>query len=144
MYYSMISKNKYVIRLVKEEKIQNSIVKFCKIKKIKNATLLAIGSVTNPTLSYYNLNTRKYTEKKMIGDFELISFIGSIVSFENKPLVHAHISISNEHMQTFAGHLVEANVGATVEVILTKLESSIVKKYNEEIGLNLLDLPHEL
>ncbi len=144
MFYSIVSKDIYILRLVKGEKVLSSLRNFAELKKIKNATLLGIGSVSNPTLSYYKLNTKKYLKKEMIGDFELISFIGSIMLLENDLLVHAHISISDETMQTYAGHLVEAETHATVEIVLTKLNSKITKKFDKTIGLNLLDLHHKL
>jgi len=63
---------------------------------------------------------------------------------EQKPLVHPHISISNEQMEVFGGHLMTGKVSATVELVLQNLGSSYAKKMDEEIGLKLWDLPQSL
>ena len=44
-----------------------------------------------------------------------------------------------EEMETIAGHLKEGVVGATVEIVVVQLDSEINRKYDEKIGLNLMD-----
>lgn len=144
MYYSKVSEEKFLIRLKKSEKIQESLMKFCQKMKINNGSLSAIGSIENPTLAHYRVDTKKYSEKKLKGIFEVASMTGNIGQFEGKPLIHIHVVISDESMQSFAGHLVEGQVSATLEVILIKFATSLTKSFSEEIGLKLYNLDEQL
>ena len=144
MYLSKVSANKYLIRLVKGEEMNTSIKRFCKKLGILNATLSGIGSLKNPTLAHYRVDTKKYKEKTFRAIFELTSLIGNVAIFEGEPLVHAHATISDQNMDSFGGHLVEGEVSATVEIVLDILDSKHTKSYDEEIGLKLWDLPERL
>lgn len=144
MYYSKVDSDSYLIRLVKGEEINDSINKFCENVKIKNAQILGIGSVENPTLAHYRVDTKKYKEKTLKGIFEITSLIGSIAISEGKPLVHIHVTISDGNMRAFGGHLVKGLVSATVELVLTIFDSKLTKFYDREIGLKLWNLKDRL
>lgn len=142
MHYSKINEDTYLLRLERGEKVNETVKSFCDESKIANAWLSGIGSIENPTLGHYDVTTQKYTDKAFLGIFELTNLTGNVAVFEGKPLVHAHVSLSDESMQAFGGHLVEAIVSATVELFLTVLPTSHTKSHNDEIGLKLWDLPN--
>ena len=144
MFYSKVSIDKYLIRLVKGEEINGAIKKFCEKLKIKNAEILGIGSIENPTLAHYRVDIKKYKEKIFNGIFELTSLIGNVAIFEEKPLVHIHVAISDEEMRSFGGHLVKGCVSATVEIVLNAFDSKHTKSYDKEIGLKLWKLQKKL
>ena len=54
--------------------------------------------------------------------------------------VHCHAVFSNANMEAIAGHLKDAIVSATCEIFLVKLDGEIERKYDDNIGLNLMDL----
>lgn len=140
MFYSKITKKKYLIRLERGEEVNYSIKKFCKNQQIANSIILAIGSIENPILAHYNVNNKKYTEKKLPGIFELTNLTGNVGMFKNEPLVHSHATLSDADMKAYAGHLVEGKISATCEIFLIDLGSNFTKSHNEEIGLKLWDL----
>ncbi|OGH22218.1 MAG: hypothetical protein A3F31_01465 [Candidatus Levybacteria bacterium RIFCSPHIGHO2_12_FULL_38_12] len=138
------SDSTFIIRLVRGEEILDSIERFCQNQNIKNAVFWGIGSIEDVILAHYRVDGKKFSEKKCEGIFEITSLIGNVSLFEQKPLVHPHISISNEQMEVFGGHLMTGKVSATVELVLQNLGSSYAKKMDEEIGLKLWDLPQSL
>lgn len=144
MKYSEVSEKVYVVRLEKGEEVVHSIEQFCTKENIASALLSALGSIENPTLAHYLVTTKKYTEKKLEGIYELTNLTGNVTQFENKPLVHAHVTLSDEEMHAFGGHLVSATVSATVELTVTKLDKELTKSQNEEIGLKLMDLEESI
>ena len=144
MLYSKISNNKYLIRLIKREELGESIVRFCKSLNIKNAYVTAIGAVESPTLSYFDVPTKKFLEKTLDGDFELTSFIGNVAVFKSKPLLHAHLNLSDREMKVLGGHFVKAIVAASIEIVLDVFDTKYSKSFNREIGLRLWDLPQSL
>ena len=144
MFYSKVSKNKYLIRLVKKEDLGESIANFCKKLQIKNAYVTAIGAVESPTISYFDVKSKKFLDKTLSGDFELTSFIGNVASFENEPLLHAHLNLSDREMRVFGGHFVKARVAASIEIVLEAFDTKNSKSFNQDIGLKLWDLPQSL
>lgn len=144
MRFGEIGSNYYLLRLEKGEEVVSTIQSFCKKEQIDNAYFTGLGSIETPTLAHYLVTTKKYTEKEVKGVFELLSITGNIALFNNEPLVHAHVVLSDEDMNAKGGHLVKAIVSATVEVHLRVLDSVYQKKQDDEIGLKLFDLPDTL
>ncbi len=140
MQFSKVSEEKYLIRLELGEQINESLKKFCQKMEIENGSVSAIGSVKDPVLAHYRVDSKKYSEKTLKGIFEIASMTGNIGLFEGKPLIHIHVVVSDESMQAFAGHLVDAQVSATLEILLIKFNTKLTKSFNEQIGLKLYDL----
>lgn len=132
--------DKYLIRLFKNEKILETLQSFCMEKTVKSGFINALGAVSFATLGYYNLSKKKYLWRDFGGDFEVTSLIGNIAILEDKVFIHAHVNLSNRNFGVFGGHLKEAIVGATLEVMLIPGEGAVIREFDDEIGLNLLDL----
>jgi hypothetical protein len=140
MHYSGLDNKMFLIRLERGERVVLSIKSFCEKLGIKNASVVGIGSVEDPTLAHYRVDNKKYKEKNLQGIFEVTSLVGNVAIFEGKPMVHCHIGVSDDEMRVFGGHLVEATVAATLEMVLQDLGSKKTKKHDEGIGLKLLEL----
>lgn len=143
MKFGKLEENVYLVRFERGEALLEALKTFCKKHEIKNATLSAIGALDNPILAYFNHQTKQYQEKKLEGTFELTSLLGSIAVFEEDIIPHCHVTISDESLQVFGGHLTHGVVGGTVEMTVTVYATNFEKKMNEEIGLKLFDLPEE-
>lgn len=144
MRYSKLNNGNFLIRLEKGERVNASIKRFCEAHRISNAYFIAIGSIEDPVLAHYRVDTRAYKEKPMKGIFEITSLIGTVGLFEGSPLVHSHINISDQEMRAFGGHLVDTDVSAGVELVLKDLESSKAKRHSDEIGLKLFELDERM
>ena len=58
----------------------------------------------------------------------------------NEVYLHCHITLSDVEMNAIAGHLKEGIIGATCEIVLIKLAGEINRKFDNVIGLNLMEL----
>lgn len=143
MQFGTIPENNYILRLERGEEVGNTLKSFCQEHGIKNASVKGIGSIENPTLAHYRVDSKKYSEKQLEGIFEVTSLLGTVAIFEGKPLLHLHTTLGDENMHAFAGHLVKGTVSATLEVIITVHPTNFEKKHSEEIGLKLYDLPNK-
>lgn len=141
MYCGTLDNTHLLVRLEKGEDIPSSLKQIAKNHNVTNASITGIGSVENPTLAHYRMDTRKYHEEKKEGIFEVLSLLGNIMQENGEALVHIHMTISDEHMQAMGGHVVSATTSATMEIFLTLYPSTFGKKADEEVGLKLLDLP---
>lgn len=133
------SKDHYVIRLAKDEEIAKSLTEFCKQNDIKSGQLWAIGAVFSFEIGFYHLDKKDYEFKKFNKPHEIASLTGNISQVDNKAFLHIHAVFSNENFTCVGGHLKEAVVGPTCEVYLVDFGKKVERKYDEEIGLKLLD-----
>jgi predicted DNA-binding protein with PD1-like motif len=133
-------KEVYVIRLETGERIVEKLIEFCEKAKIEAGYLSGIGTCRGAELGFFDWQTKKYSFKKFKGDYEITSFDGNISLFNGRPFLHAHIVLGDRHFHSWSGHLKEAEVLATCEIILTRLDGEFVRKTDKKSGLNLLRL----
>lgn len=61
-------------------------------------------------------------------------------NMQDEPYSHLHICIGDEQGRAYGGHLNEAVISATAEIVLTKLPGKIDRVKSPEIGLNVWKL----
>lgn len=71
---------------------------------------------------------------------ELLSLIGDIALQDGKPQVHAHIIVGKSDGTAHGGHLLQAKVRPTCELILTESPTELQKQVDPEIGIALIKL----
>ncbi len=133
-------KGTYFIRLERGERIIESLKDFCTKNKIKCGYFIGIGALREVELAHYIVENKKYTSKKYKQPLEIVNMTGNITTMSNVVYLHCHITLSDEKMKAIAGHLKEGKIAATCEIVLIKLNATINRKYNDFIGLNLMDL----
>lgn len=130
----------HLLRLVKDEKIVETVTKFCEENSIHGGVISGLGGASDITLGFYDLTTKKYSWKEFAEIHEILSMNGNVALVDGKPFLHIHIALSNHNFQAIGGHLKEATVGATCEVMISDLATEMSRIYDDEIGLKLLDL----
>ncbi len=141
MFYQKINQDTFIVRIKRGEQFVKSLTKFCQKLKITNAFFYGIGALDKFTLANYNVDKQKYSDKKFTGAYELANITGNVFDSKDGLIIHSHAVLSDEKMKPIAGHFVEGRVSGTVEIYFTKLSSKINKKYDEETGLKLANLP---
>ncbi len=132
--------DRYVIRMMKGERIVESILIFCKSNGIKSGSFYGIGALVQAELLFYNLGKKEYESKSLKEDLEVLNVTGNVAFLDGKQVVHAHITLSDSKMRAHGGHLKEGVVGGTLEVIFTDLDTELNREFDSETGLNLLDI----
>lgn len=134
----------YLVVLKSGQKVIESLSAFMEEVKLPGATFTAIGGVKNVNIGYYNLKTNIYQPKTFKKEYELLSLIGNIGYFDKKPIVHAHISISGDDYKTYGGHLLEAEVTVTLEVLITPTLKPLIREMSTEFpNAKLINLDAE-
>ena len=130
--------NHYLIRLDKGEEIVSSLRELAEAEGISLASLTGIGAVGKVTAGVFDTTEKKFKGHTWTGDLEIVSIGGNISQMDGKIYTHFHISIADENGHVFGGHLNEATISGTGELILTRLDGVADRQLDEEIGLNLL------
>ena len=130
----------YIVRLDKGEKVIETLKNFCFNNEIKCGYFSGIGSLDEAELAHYIVRNKKYTSEKYSQPLEIVNLTGNITTMDNEVYLHCHAVLSDVQMEAIAGHLKEGIVGATAEIVFVKLDAEINRKFDEKIGLNLMEL----
>jgi predicted DNA-binding protein with PD1-like motif len=69
----------------------------------------------------------------------VLSLVGDIALDGLEPKVHAHVVVGKADGTAHGGHVLEAHVWPTLEVIITTSPAHLRRKHDPETGLALLD-----
>ncbi|RLF57991.1 MAG: hypothetical protein DRN27_06605 [Thermoplasmata archaeon] len=137
-----IKKNQYylIVHLKPGENLLKSLITVCEKHSIITGVILSgIGQLTEVTLGYFKENNN-YTPELFNETFELLSLSGTIIPHEETYLPHLHAVIGSERKKTFGGHLIDATVKVTNEIILLDIPIEISRKKSLVTGLMELSL----
>lgn len=130
--------SKYVLRINKGEEVLESLKKFCKDEGIKLGNISGIGAANRVTVGLFEVTTKKYHSKELVGEFELTSLMGNVTTKDGEVYLHIHANVADDNYNTFGGHLNEAWISATCEIIIDAFEGEVERRFDDEVGLNLI------
>ena len=134
------NKKKWIFRQLIIKEILSELEKVCSQYNIKLGKISGIGAVNRATIGFFEPAIKKYHPTEINDDHEITSLSGNITSMNNEVYLHVHINLANSENNTFGGHLNEAFVSATCEVIIEEFEGEVSRFFDETGGLNLLDV----
>lgn len=129
--------NMIVARIDKGEEILAQIKELALKENIKLAHVSALGATNDFTVGVYRVNEKKYYKNHFVGDFEIVSLTGTINTMNHDFYTHIHMSAGNDSGEVFGGHLNEAIVSATCEMVITIIDGEVDRFLDDETGLNL-------
>ena len=98
----------------------------------------ALGAVTKARVGFYDQQARKYDFIEINKPLEITKLIGNISLRDGKPMVHAHITLSDSQGNAFGGHLAPGTIVFACEFIMNSYEGpDHIRDYDEETGLPL-------
>lgn len=136
MEYKKIG-NHYVVRIDPGEEILAKITGLCRKENIRVGSAVGLGAVNRVTVGLFDTEKKVYRKKEFAGPMEITSLVGNISTKDGETYLHFHITVCDEEMKVRGGHLNEAWVSATAEIMITALEGTIERRMSEQIGLNL-------
>ena len=68
---------------------------------------------------------------------KIVSLTGTVNTMNDEFYCHLHMSAGNDKGEVFGGHLNQAVVSATCEMVITVIDGRCSRYYDEQIGLNL-------
>ena len=128
--------DKILVSLQTGDLINESIRKIAVEENISNAWINGIGAINNVEVGYMDVENKKYQKRNFDEHYELLSLIGNITYKDGEPFVHTHVTFSNTECNVFGGHLFDAKITATGEIVLSLAGSKIDREYNENIGIH--------
>lgn len=130
----------YALVLYTGDRVIAQLSRFAKEQGLQAAQFTAIGALSNATLGFFDFEIKDYRKIQVEEQVEVLSVIGDITTYKNEPKIHAHIVVGKKDGTAHGGHLIEATVSPTLEIILTESPAYLKRKMNESVGLPLIDI----
>ena len=131
------SNNFYFVRIDRREEVLAKLKEVCEKENITLGKIEGLGATDKLTIGLFDIQEKFYHKTTLTGPMEITSFIGNISTSNGKTYLHCHINVCNKNMQIFGGHLNECFISATGEFVITKVEGTVERELDKEIGLNL-------
>jgi len=131
----------HLIRLESGEEVVETLTRFAGEHKFGFATLRGIGAFRRVTLGYFDTTANVYRHRAVEEQVEVLNLSGNISrGEEGEPVVHAHVTVGRSDYHTLGGHLVEATVDPTLEIVVTTAPATVHRRRDPATGLALWDL----
>jgi hypothetical protein len=129
----------FAVILATGDEVLKSLQDFANREHVKAAQLTAIGALSGVTLLYFDWQQKEYQQIPIKEQVEVASLIGDVAEGpDGKPALHLHIVVGTRDGSAKAGHLGEAYVRPTLEVIVTESPAHLRKVKDSETGLALI------
>lgn len=129
----------FVMILDTGEEVMSSIKKFATEQRLSAAQITAIGALQDAVLTYFNWEKRDYERIPVEEQVEVASMVGDIaLSPKEEPAVHVHLVVGKRDGSAMAGHLAEAHVRPTLEVVIREAPAHLRRVHDPDSGLALI------
>ena len=92
------------------------------------------------TLGYFDWQSKEYQKIPVREQVEVLSLVGNIVDTDKGPKLHAHVVVGKRDGSAHGGHLIDARVRPTLEVVLIESPDHLRRRHDEASGLALIKL----
>ena len=130
----------YAVVLDTGDEVIGELGKFVREQEVEAASLTAIGAFSRAVLGYFQWETKEYKKIPVDEQVEVLSLLGDVAVGDRGPTLHLHAVLGKADGSVVGGHLIEAYVRPTLEVILIQPPSYLRKRKDPETGLALIDI----
>jgi uncharacterized protein len=132
-------KRTYALILATDDEAMQALKAFAEAERLGGAQITAIGALSRARLAYFDWASKTYQPIDVDEQVEVASLVGDIaIAPDGKPSVHVHAVLGKRDGTAVAGHLEEAHVRPTLEVIITEMPEHLSKVKDAETGLALI------
>ena len=130
----------YAVVLDTGDEVIGELGNFVREQEVEAASLTAIGAFSRAVLGYFQWETKQYRKIFVDEQVEVLSLLGDVAVGDQGPTLHLHAVLGKADGSVVGGHLIEACVRPTLEVILIQPPSYLRKRKDPETGLALIDI----
>lgn len=122
------------------DEVTKELLAFSRSQRLDAASFTGIGAFQDVTLGYFDLQKRDYSRIPIGEQVEVLSLVGNIVRGDDGPKLHAHVVVGKRDGSAYGGHLIEARVRPTLEIVLVETPAHLRRRSDPATGLALIDL----
>jgi predicted DNA-binding protein with PD1-like motif len=114
--------------------------KFAQQNQLYGCRFTAVGAFSRTEVGFFDFSIKDYIKIPFDEQMEVLSMVGDITRYEDKPQVHAHVVLGRKDGSAHGGHLLKAGVNPTLEIILTESPNWMNRKMDKRSGIPLIEL----
>ncbi len=108
-------------------------------RQLASCQVTGVGGFARATLGYFDRRAKQYERIAVDQQVEVLSLLGDIALGDDRRIVHVHCVVGLRDGSTRGGHLLDAAVWPTLEVIVTEWPRYLAKRFHPELGLALIE-----
>jgi uncharacterized protein len=120
------------------DEVVSTLEAFAREHELTAARFTAIGAFSELTLGYFDWERKAYEEIPLAEQVEVLALAGDIALKGGEPSVHAHVVVGKRDGSAHGGHLLQARVRPTLELVLVESPGHLRKEHDPETGLALI------
>ena len=129
----------YLLVFHTHQEVMRGLLAFAKKYKLVAGHLTGIGAVSDAVIGYFDPQKNAYLRNHEKGQAEVLSLTGNLALNNDEPFFHVHVALGLRDGSARGGHLFEATVRPTVELVLNTYPKPVRRMIDTETGLPLLD-----
>ncbi len=131
----------YVVVLDGGEEVMDCLQSFAETEGLSAAQVAAIGAFESAVVGFWDARRKDYERHPVAEQTEVVCLLGDIaVDRAGRPKLHLHAVLARRDAATLGGHLLEARVRPTLEVIITESPAHLRRLHDAAAGLALIKL----
>lgn len=112
---------------------------FLEKQSLRASRLMGIGALRRAVIAYYQREKKDYDRIPVEEQVELTSLLGnSSIDDSGEVKIHIHVNLGRSDGTVIGGHLMEAEVWPTVELVIEPLDAAVIRRVDDETGLPLI------
>jgi uncharacterized protein len=119
------------------DEVMAGLKEFARRENVRAARFTAIGAFQTATLAYFDWEKKDYLQIPVREQTEVLVLAGDIAWKDDEPVAHVHVVLGRRDGSTVGGHLCDAIVRPTLEVMLTQA-GALERRVDPESGLALI------
>jgi predicted DNA-binding protein with PD1-like motif len=120
------------------DEVVSTLTQFASLHQLTAARFTAIGAFSEVTLGYFDAGKKAYEKIPVREQVEVLSLIGDGALDRGQPKIHAHVVVGKRDGSAHGGHLLEARVRPTLEVMLVESPVRLARVFDPDSGLALI------
>ena len=139
LLHEVAGQRTFAVVLETGDEVMQTLQHFVKGEHVTAAQLTGIGAFSDAVLAYFDWEQKEYRKIPVREQVEVASLIGDVaLSPSGEPALHVHLVLGKRDGTALAGHLAEAHVRPTLELIVTEQPVHLQKVHDPETGLALI------
>lgn len=131
----------YALILDQGEEAMAALRRFADEQRLEAAHFTAIGAFADATIAWFDWDRKEYKKIPVREQVEVLMLAGDVsLKPDGSRQVHAHVVLGTSEGNARGGHLIEAHVRPTLEVIVTEAPAHLRRRHDPASGLDLISV----
>jgi uncharacterized protein len=122
------------------DEVLDNLLAFAKEHSLSAAAFTSLGALSDAVVGYFDWQKKEYERIRIDEQVEVLNLTGNIALANGEPKLHSHIVLGKADGTAHGGHLLEAHVRPTLEVIVTESPAHLRRRSDPKTGLALIEL----